>query len=64
MKLSYPTLLISYMFVFDIYVKVSHAPSFFIFHHSNTRVSTLVFFSASMCCFYMYIDFKSVLHVA
>ena len=46
MKLSYPTLLISYMFVFDIYVKVSHAPSFFFFYHSNTRVSTLVFFSS------------------
>ena len=45
MKLSYPTLLISYMFVFDIYVKVSHTPSFFFIYDSNTRVSSLAFSS-------------------
>ena len=34
MKLSYPTFLISYMFVFDIDVKVSHTPSFFFINPS------------------------------
>ena len=51
MKLSYPTLLISYMFVFDIYVKVSHTPSFFFIYDSNTRVSYISFFQPACAVF-------------